>query len=194
MHPQPHLHSLILLLPCPIRTHVKGGRQAGYGPTALWRRLICCRLVHTFPEMFGREEEIIFLNEKAQLFNKIEATKVVINECPRRLRFSFSNFLDQLKNKVDDDDFWRDFDVPGWKIKDLDLSFKKEFRVRSPDLLEFNSIAAAYRFMMKSRHNYTEEERQVGKYCRQFKKNQHLQVLDSYHSLEYLPPHSKVSK
>ena len=113
---------------------------------------------NTFPEMFGREEEIIFLNEQAQLFNKIEATKVVINECPRRLRYSFSNFLDQLKNKVEDDDFWRDFDVPGWKIKDLDLSFKKEFRVRSPDLLEFNSIAAAYRFMMKSRHNYTEEE------------------------------------
>ena len=46
----------------------------------------------------------------------------------------------------------------------------------------------------KINHNYTEEERQVGKYCHQLKKYQHLQVLDSYHSLEYLPPHSKVSK
>ena len=43
----------------------------------------------------------------------------------------------------------------------------------------------------KINHHYTEEERQVCSFT-MFEDSTHVQVLNSYHSLEYLPPHSKV--
>ena len=52
----------------------------------------------------------------------------------------------------------RSYTSVGWKIREIDLSFKKDYHVMSPDQEEFDSIFSAFVYMANNRNVFKEED------------------------------------
>jgi len=114
-----------------------------------------------FPDGFADDEglPVLFLTDKAVILSKSMLLKSMNNG-------DFdddqtSEFL-QLLNKIDDgyDRGWReDPSLPlGWKIKHVDLGFKKQIHLMTADEEEFESIFTTYIHMVENRDSFEEEE------------------------------------
>jgi len=115
-----------------------------------------------FPEHFKDEEEleVLFLTEEAKILTKDAALKLVANseELNEDQVSDFLNLVDNLNNGFERG--WKDDPAlpVGWKIREVDLSFKKERRVMSPEQEEFDSIFMAFIHMVNNEDLFREED------------------------------------
>jgi len=112
-----------------------------------------------FPDIYkGDEEDILFLTGKAQILTGSEALKLFTESKDFNQNQDFLSLVQGLR--AGSDRGWRkDPLLPvGWRIRDIDLSFKKEWRILSNDKKEFESIFDAYIHMVGNQGMFTEEE------------------------------------
>jgi len=113
-----------------------------------------------FPDTFIDEDdmEVLFLTDKAQILTKAKALKL-LSSSEAFSGDQVDNFLSLVDNMDNGyERSWKeDPTLPeGWKIKEVDLSFKKEYHVMTPDQEEFESILTAFIYMMSNQDVFEE--------------------------------------
>jgi len=115
-----------------------------------------------FPDSFADDEEleVLFLTEKGQILTRSKAVNLITSsdEFNDDQVSDFLGLVDNLDNGFERG--WKDDPAlpVGWKIKHMDLSFKKEFHIMTSDQEIFDSICSAYIFMMNNKALFKEED------------------------------------
>ena len=115
-----------------------------------------------FPDSFTDEEEleVLFLTEKGQILTRSKAVNLITSsdEFDDDQVSDFLGLVDNLDNGFERG--WKvDPALPvGWKIKKIDLSFKKELHVMTSDQEEFDSVCTAFIYMMNNQALFKEED------------------------------------
>jgi len=107
-----------------------------------------------FPKNLIDEEDVnvIFLTEKSQILSKTKAIRYLSDgkEFDSKQVDRFLSFLYELENGLERG--WKgDSTLPeGWRIRIVDLGFKKTYHLMTPDQEEFDSIFTAFTYMMSN--------------------------------------------
>jgi len=107
-----------------------------------------------FPENFIDEEDVdvLFLTEKGIILTRTKALEQ-LSDCKQFDADQINGFLsllDDLDNGLERG--WKeDPTLPeGWRVRIVDLGYKKDYRLMTPDQEEFDSISTAFLYMMSN--------------------------------------------
>ena len=107
-----------------------------------------------FPENFIDEEDVdvLFLTEKGIILTRTKALEL-LSDCKQFDADQINGFLsllDDLDNGLERG--WKeDSTLPaGWRVRIVDLGYKKDYRLMTPDQEEFDSISTAFLYMMSN--------------------------------------------
>ena len=107
-----------------------------------------------FPQNFIDEEnvDVLFITEKAKILTRTEALEQLSDgkEFDADQVNGFLSLLDDLDNGLERG--WKeDPTLPeGWRVRIVDLGYKRDYRLITPDQEEFDSISTAFLYMMSN--------------------------------------------
>ena len=112
-----------------------------------------------FPDNFS-SEGVLFLTDKLQILTRNDLL-LLMNDSDE-FRDSQVSIMLQMIDNIDNgyERGWKsDETLPfGWKMRVVDLSFKKDLHVMSPDQEEFDSILTAFLYMMNNQSLFSKKD------------------------------------